>query len=167
VSRLHRHRRRAADTLEGGDHAEDLLVGETDRRLVRGQHRRRESRHNEGGGFIQRLGQVLDVAQARDAARRPGADSGEVGEPEGAGLAERVAGQADALALHDFAADLDHLSGGQFACEDGLFGRLHFLLRHHLADIGIEPGRGEDERADADNVRNLHFSSGDFVPRTP
>ena len=34
VSRLERDRRRAAKSLEVRDHAEDLLIGEADRRLV-------------------------------------------------------------------------------------------------------------------------------------
>ena len=160
VRRLQRDRRRAAKRLEGRDHAEDLLIGEADRRLVDGGHRRRESRHDEGGGFVHRLGQVLDIAQARDAALRPGADSPEVGEPERAGLADRVAGQAESFALHDPAADLDHVGRGHVASESRLLGRLHFLLRHHLADIGIEPGRREDERADPDGVRDLMLIGG-------
>ena len=95
MSRLQRDGRRAAKSLEGRDHAEDLLIGETDRRLVDGRHRRRESRHDEGGGLVHRLGEVLDIAQARDAGLRPGTDSREVGEPERPGLADRVAGEAD------------------------------------------------------------------------
>ena len=93
VRRLQRDRRRAAKSLEVRDHAEDLLIGEADRRLVDRGHRRRESRHDEGVGFVHRLGEVLDIAQARDAALRAGADPLEVGEPERPGLADRVAGR--------------------------------------------------------------------------
>ena len=44
VFRLQRDGRRAAKRLEVRDHAEDLLIGEADRRLVDGRHRRGESR---------------------------------------------------------------------------------------------------------------------------
>ena len=94
---------------------------------------------DEGGRFVHRLGEVLDIAQARDAGLRADIDAREVGEPERPGLADRVAGQAESLALHDLAADLDHVGRGQVACQGRLLGRLHFLLRHHLADVGIEP----------------------------
>ena len=156
VLRLQRDRRRAAKRLEVRDHAEDLLIGEADRRLVDRGHRRRESRHDEGGRFVHRLGEVLDIAQARDAGLRADIDPREVGEPERPGLADRVAGQAESLALHDLAADLDHVGRGQVACQRRSPGRLHFLLRHHLADIGIEPGRREDEGADPDDERDPH-----------
>ena len=150
VSRLHCDRRRAAKRLKGRDHAEDLLIGQADRRLVDGGHRRRESRHDEGGGLVHRLGQVVDIAEPRDAVARPGTDSPEVGEPERAGLADRVAGQADSLARHDLLADLHHLGRGHVASQGGLLRRLNFFLRHHLADIGIEPCRRKDESADTD-----------------
>ena len=101
VFRLQRDGRRAAKRLEVRDHAEDLLIGEADRRLVDRGHRRRESRHDVGGRFVHRLGEVLDVAQARDAGLRADIDAREVGEPERPRLADRVAGQAESLALHD------------------------------------------------------------------
>ena len=44
VFRLQRDSRRAAKRLEVRDHAEDLLIGEADRRLVDWGHRRRKSR---------------------------------------------------------------------------------------------------------------------------
>ena len=68
------------------------------------------------------------------------------------------------LALHDPAADLDHVGRGHLASESRLLGRLHFFLRHHLADIGIEPGRREDERADPDGVRDRHTHRGTSSP---
>ena len=37
-------------------------------------------------------------------------------------------------------------------------GRLHFVLRHHLADVAIERGRREDEKADSGDDRNRHDS---------
>ena len=113
MTRLERDRWRAAKSLEVGDHAEDLLIGEADRRLVDDRHARIESRHDEVVGFVQRLGEVLDLAQARDAALRAGIDPVEVGEPERPRLADRVAGQAESLAVHDLAADLDHVGCGQ------------------------------------------------------
>ena len=155
MRRLERDRRRAAKRLEARDHAEDLLIVEADRGLVDRGHRRRESRHDEGGGLVHRLDQVVDVAQPRDPGLRAAADARKVGEPERPGLADRVAGQADALALHDLAADLDHV--GRVSCLRGcLLGRQHFLLGHHLADIGIERRRREDECADPGNEWNRH-----------
>ena len=117
VIRLERDRRRAAKSLEVRDHAEDLLIGEADRRLVDRGHPRIESRHDEGVGFVQRLGEVLDIAQARDAGLRADIDPLEVGEPKRPRLADRVAGKAETLALHDLAADLDHVGRGQVASD--------------------------------------------------
>ena len=76
VTRLERDRRRAAKGLEVRHHAEDLLIGQANRRPVDGGHPRIESRHDEAVRFVHRLGEVLDIAQARDAApprewRRP------------------------------------------------------------------------------------------------
>ena len=156
MTRLERDRRRAAKRLEVGDHAEDLLIGEADRRLVDDGHARIESRHDEVLGFVHRLGEVLDIAQARDAGLRADIDPLEVGEPERPRLADRVAGEAESLAVHDLAADLDHVGRGQVGSDHGLLRRLNFLLRHHLADIGIERGRREDENADPDSVRDRH-----------
>ena len=167
MNRLERDRRCTAKSLEGRDHAEDLLIGEADRRLIDGWHRRRESGHDEGGGFVHRLGQVLDVAQPRDSVFRLSTDAPEVGEPERAALADRMAGQTDSFALHDFAADLDHVGRGHVASQRGLLRSLHFLLRHHLADVGIEPGRRDHKSADPEHERDPHDSSGAFVPRTP
>ena len=82
VTRLQRDRRRAAKGLEVRDHAEDLLIGQADRRPVDGGHPRIESRHDEGVRFVQRLGEVVEIAQARDALRRATGDSREVGEPK-------------------------------------------------------------------------------------
>ena len=113
VTRLQRDRRRAAKGLEVRDHAEDLLIGKANRRPVDGGHPRIESRHDEGVRFVQRLGEVVERAQARDALRRATGDSREVGEPERSGLADRVAGPAQALTLRDLAADLDHLWRGE------------------------------------------------------
>ena len=131
-------------------------IGEAEGRLVHRRHRRREPGHDEGGRLVERLRQVVDVAQAGDAGLGPATDAGEVGEAQRTALADRVAGQADALAVHDPAADLGHVGGGHVAGQDGVFGRLHFLLRHHLADIGVEARRREDEAADPDDVRDPH-----------
>src|ERR671913_1378986 len=90
--RLERHRRGAAKRLQVRDHAEDLLIGETDWRLVDGGHPRIESRHDECVRFVQRLRQVLDVAQARDSALRADTDAIQIGEPQRATLAPGVAG---------------------------------------------------------------------------
>ena len=67
-----------------------------------------------------------------------------------------MARQAEALAGHDLTADLDHVGRRHVAADGGVLGRLHLLLGHHLADIGVEPRRGDDEGADPDNVRNPH-----------
>ena len=107
-------------------------------------------------GLVHRLGEVLDIAQARDAALRAGVDPREVGEPERPALADRVAGKAESLAVHDLAADRDHVGRGQIALISNLLRRLNFVLRHHLADIGIERGRREDESADSGDERNRH-----------
>ena len=64
--------------------------------------------------------------------------------------------EAESLALHDLAADLDHVGRGQVASQRDLLRRLNFLLRHHLADIAIERGRREDESADPDDERDPH-----------
>ena len=151
MARLKRDRRRAAKGLEVGDHAEDLLIGEADRRLVDDGHARIESRHDEVLGFVNRLGEVLDIAQARHAGLRADIDIREVGEPERAlRLADRVAGKAESLAVHDLAAHLGHVGRGQVGSDHSLLRRQNFLLRHHLADIGIERRRREDENADPD-----------------
>ena len=157
MTRLERDRRRAAKGLEVGDHAEDFLIGEADRRLVDDGHPRIESRHDEFLGFVYRLGEVLDIAQAGDAGLRADIDPREVGEPERPlRLTDRVAGQAQSLAVHDLAAHLDHVGRGQVGSDHSLLRRQHFLLRHHLADIRIERRRREDESADPDRVRDRH-----------
>ena len=112
MARLQRDRRRAAKGLEVRDHAEDLLIGEADRRLVDDGHPRIESRHDERVGFVHRLGEVLDIAQARLAGLRADIDAREVGEPKRPRLTDRVAGEAEPLAVHDLAADLDHVGRG-------------------------------------------------------
>ena len=70
VRRLKRDRRRAAKGLEVRDHAEDLLIGQANRRPVDNRHPRIESRHDVGVRVVHRLGEVLDIAQARLALRR-------------------------------------------------------------------------------------------------
>ena len=158
VTRLERDRRRAAKGLEVRDHAEDLLIGQANRRPVDSGHPRIESRHDEGVRFVHRLGEVVDIAQARDALRRATGDPREVGEPKRPGLADRVAGPAQALSLRDPAANLHHFGRGEVGADDDLLGRLNFALRHHLADVAIERGGREDESADSGAVRNRHDS---------
>ena len=61
---------------------------------------------------------------------------------------------------HDLATDRDHLVCGQVRWDHNRRGRrLHFVLRHHRADIGIEPGRRENEGADSRDERYRHGRS--------
>ena len=156
VSRLERDRRRPAERLERRDHAEDLLIGQADRRFVDGGHSRIEAFDDVGVRFVHRLSHVVDVAHSRNAGRCAHGDSVEIGEPERPALANRVAGAAESLAFHDLATDLGHVVGGHVASQDGLLRRLHLLLRHQLADPGIEGGRREDQCADPGWKGNGH-----------
>ena len=156
MTSLERNRRRATKSLEVGDHAEDLLIVEANRRLIDDGHPRIESWHNEGVGLVDGLGEVLDVAQAGDAGLRADIDSIEVGEPERPCLTDRMAGKTEALAIHDLAAHLDHIGCGQVSSDHSLLRRLNFLLRHHLADVCIERRRRDDQNADSDRVRDRH-----------
>jgi hypothetical protein len=157
--RLERDVRRAAQRLQLRDDAEDFVVGEAERRLVHRRHRRREPGHDEGGGLVERLRQVLDVAQPGDAGLGPIADARQIGEAQRPALADGVAGETDAFAVHDLAPDLGHVRGGHVAGQHGVLRRLHLLLRHHLADVGVEARGREHEAADADDVRDSHDSA--------
>ena len=139
----------AAKRLQVCDDDQDLLIGEADRRLVDDGHSWVESLDDIAVGFVDRLREVLDITQARNAGGRATGDPAEVGESEHPGLADRVAGHAQALTPRDFAADLDHLGRGEVGADQDLLRRLNFVLRHHLADVGIERGRREDESADS------------------
>src|SRR5688572_5593682 len=82
MTRLERDRRSPAKTLKGGDHREDLLIGEADRGLIDGRHSRVEARDDVGVGCVQRLREVLDIVQARDARGRARRDAIEVRKTE-------------------------------------------------------------------------------------
>jgi hypothetical protein len=74
MTRLERDRGHAAKRLEVGDHAEDFLIGQPDRRLVDDGHPRIESRHDETVRVVHCLGEIFDIAQARFARLRAGID---------------------------------------------------------------------------------------------
>src|SRR5438874_2149847 len=162
--RLECDRRCAPEGLQVRHHAEDLLIGEADRRLVDGGHARIESRHDEGVRFVHGLGEVLDIAQTRLADLRAGVDSREVRKPQRSALTDRVAGEAEPFALHDLPAHLHHVRRRQVAFESDLGRRLNFLLRHHLADVGIKRGRCDDQPADPRNEGDRHVSSASCGP---
>ena len=167
---LERDRRRAAKRLQIRNDAKNLLIVEADRRLVDGRHRWRKSLYDVGGRFVHRLGEVLDVAQPRYPRLRPAVDPGEIGESKrSGGLPDRVAREAESFGFHDLPADHGHVGRGHIASNGGIHRRLHFLLRHHLPDVGIEPRGREDESADSDDVRHPHEASSGFglcVPAT-
>jgi hypothetical protein len=154
---LHGHRGGAAQRLQVRDDAEDLRIGQADRRLVDRGHPGIESRHDEGVGLVHRLREVLDVAEARLTSFRANGDVGQIREAiRPFGLPDRVAREAEALPFHDLATHLRHLWRAQVCLEHDLRRRLHFLLRHHLADVHVKAGRGDHQRADTDQDGDGH-----------
>jgi hypothetical protein len=61
MTRLERDRRCAAQSLEVGDHAEDLLIVEANRRPIDDGHAWIESWHDVFLWIVDRLGEVLDI----------------------------------------------------------------------------------------------------------
>ena len=124
MARFQRHCRRTAKRLQVRDDAEDLLIGQANRGLVDRRHPRIESRHDEGVRLVERLREIIDVAVSRLARLRPVANPVQVREAQRpTGLPNRVAREAEPLAVHDLATDHDHVGGRQVGSNHGLLRR--------------------------------------------